>query len=157
MPLMQRIIASHHLGHPGPTSMRRRLRQALMLSAIVTSMLPLAGCEGFPWDKKPQPQVEQVTALGGPSVTRGRPATPQPATKAKTKPKAKKPPVNPAPATPGPEIAAAPGQPVTPPGGDAATTNGQPNADQSQSGQTPPDQATTDQATGDQTTGDQTG
>lgn len=129
-----------------------------MLAVLIAGTLPLAGCDGFPWDKKPQPQIEQVTALGGPSVTRGRPATSQPATKAKTKPKVKKAPTNPPPAAPGqtvpgPEIAAAPGQPATPSSADSVST--QTNPDQAQTDQTAPDQASPDQVTGNQPTGDQ--
>jgi hypothetical protein len=99
--------------------LRRPARLALLSLGIAASFLPLAGCEGFvfPWDQKPQPAVEDASLPGGPSVTRGRPNTPAPAIKSKTKPKAKKPATPPTSATPqtpatGPALAAEPGQPA---------------------------------------------
>ena len=84
------------------------------MAAIIASALPLAGCEGFPWDRKQPAPVEEAAVYSGPSVTRGRPPAPPPA--AKTKPKPKKKPANPAPVEMpdqsggGPQGAAEPGQ-----------------------------------------------
>lgn len=115
----------------------RYIRHSLLCLGLGASLLTLAGCEGmvFPWDKKPQPVVEEASVVGGPSVTRGRPSTGQPAIKAKTKPKAKKPAnppaTNPQPATAGPAIAAEPGQPAATGGegaaSDSAATTASPN------------------------------
>ncbi len=97
--------------------LRGRVRLGLFGLGIAAGFLPLVGCESFPWDQKPQSAVEEAGLPGAPSVTRGRPSTPLPATKSKTKPKAKKPANPPATATPsttiaGPAIAAEPGQPA---------------------------------------------
>lgn len=98
---------------------RRYAGRGLILIGLAASLLPLAGCEGmnFPWDEEPQPQVSEAIQPGGPSVTRGRPDTPEPAVKPRTKAKVAKKPT--APTTPsvaqqasGPEIAAEPGLPA---------------------------------------------
>jgi len=97
---------------------RRYIGRGLIFIGLAASLLPLAGCEGmvFPWDEEPQPQVSEVIQPGGPSVTRGRPDTPQPAVKPKTKAKVAKKQPAPAPTAPtqqtGPEIAAEPGAPT---------------------------------------------
>lgn len=118
--LMQRTLTNmlERNGHPVG---RRYLGRGLILLGLAASLLPLSGCEGmvFPWDEEPQPQVSEAIQIGGPSVTRGRPETSQPAVKPKPKAKtAKKPaaPANPpnvAQQTTGPEIAAEPGLPAS--------------------------------------------
>jgi hypothetical protein len=101
------------------SALKRLIRPALLGLGMAASLLPLAGCEGFvfPWDQKPQPVVEEAALPGAPSVTRGRPNTPAPATKGKIKPKTKKPANPPSTATAqtpatGPALAAEPGQPA---------------------------------------------
>lgn len=155
MRFMQRSIISFASLQECAGGFRRPTGLGLLWLCLAACLLPLAGCEGFPWDKKPQPQVMGTAVLDGPSVTRGRPNTPAPVTKPKTKSKTKKVPVNPATppitapgqATTGPEIAAAPGQPVatnttTPPVGDGATGDTTPG----NPGQPAPDSANSDLA-----------
>jgi hypothetical protein len=128
---MQRTLAImlERIGQPAG---RRYVGRGLILLSLAASLLPLSGCEGmvFPWDEEPQPQVSEAIQIGGPSVTRGRPETSQPAVKPKPKAKTKKPaaPANPpsvAQQTSGPEIAAEPGLPAN----DASSSPGDASAD----------------------------
>jgi hypothetical protein len=112
---MQRTLTSHLGQHEQPVAGRRYGARSLIFISLFACLLPLAGCDQFPWQDQPKPQEEETGQLNGPSVTRGRPDSSQPAFKPKPKPKTSKKPANPAPAvatTTGPEIAAEPGQPV---------------------------------------------
>lgn len=112
-----------------PLAARRFGLRGLILVGLAVGLLPVAGCDSFPWQDQPKPRAEETAVLSGPSVTRGRPDTPQPAVKPKSKPKTTKKPANPtiapavASATTGPEIAAEPGQPVNGSGDAPATAD----------------------------------
>lgn len=110
---------------------RRPFGRGLIVAMLIAGTLPLAGCEGFPWDKKQPAPVEEAAVYSGPSVTRGRPPAPPPSPQAKPKPKKK--PAAPTPAeTPdqtggGPQAAAEPGQPTPAASPDqAVSTDGAP-------------------------------